>query len=408
MRNTERGMQQLSANTALSVTAIIISVAVVGFATGMTIPLLSMRMAQQGQNEFLIGCIAALPALGFIISAPLLHQIIRLFSRRQLVLLCFSFSALSVFFLEMGADYRLWAPLRLLMGVASGLIVAIGEAWVNELADEHKRGRIVASYTTTFTVCQLFGPLLISIFGASSSWPVMISTVLHISAALLFFLMMPSTSSNAEVKQESAPLSIWRFILLAPTLSCGVLFFAFFDGAVLSLFPVYGMQYGYSAALAAFMVSVILGGDAVLQLPLGWLADHMNRRHLHQYCGWMVLTLAFTLPWLMEMQRWLLYPALLILGAAAGGIYTLALIQIGQNFSGNDLVTANIAAGLLWGIGSLFGPMLGGAALTLGRSGLPILIGLSVLCFLVMFYVRPMPFRATSCTRTSTPLPPNG
>ena len=48
----------------------------------------------------------------------------------------------------------------------------------------------------------------------------------------------------------------------------------------------------------------------------------------------------------------------MLLGAAAGGIYTLALVLIGQHFRGPDLVTANACVGLLWGVGSLLGPLL--------------------------------------------------
>jgi MFS family permease len=373
----------------LPIVAIIISVAVVGFATGMTIPLLSLRLVQQGKNDFLIGCVAALPAFGFVISAPILHHLLRWCTRRQLVLLCFVASALSILLLEASMDFRIWLPLRLVMGAASGVIVAIGEAWINELADDQKRGRIVASYTTTFTVCQLFGPLVIAMLGASSHWPILISTLLHGAVALLFLLLIKSETTQAVAEEDAKPLSIARFILHAPALCCAVLFFSFFDGTILSLFPVFGMHYGYSAAVAAFMVSVILCGDAILQLPLGWLADHMNQQRLHQYCGWLTLGLALSLASLMG-NLWLLYPALLILGATAGGIYTLALIQIGQIYRGNDLVTANAAAGMLWGVGSLIGPVFGGAALALGSNGLPLTIAIAVLLFIVMSYAKPL------------------
>lgn len=39
---------------------------------------------------------------------------------------------------------------------------------------------------------------------------------------------------------------------------------------------------------------------------------------------------------------------------------------------GADLVTANASAGLLWGIGSLLGPLLSGAAMSGGSYGLPL------------------------------------
>ncbi|MCP2938095.1 MFS transporter, partial [Salmonella enterica subsp. enterica serovar Typhimurium] len=56
-----------------------------------------------------------------------------------------------------------------------------------------------------------------------------------------------------------------------------------------------------------------------------------------------------------------IWPLLLVLGATAGAIYTIALVQIGQYFSGNDLMIANASAAMLWGIGNLSGPILAGA-----------------------------------------------
>lgn len=83
------------------------------------------------------------------------------------------------------------------------------------------------------------------------------------------------------------------------------------------------------------------------------------------------LVIGLGLPLLMNYPA-LLWPSLVILGAAAGGVYTLAIILIGQAFSGPDLVTANASAGLLWGIGSLLGPLLSGAAMNGGTHGLPL------------------------------------
>ena len=130
------------------------------------------------------------------------------------------------------------------------------------------------------------------------------------------------------------------------------------------------------------MASVILGGDMLCQVPLGWLSDRVERRALHLVCGLVTLGIGLALPWLIE-QRELLWPALTILGAAAGGIYTLALVLIGQHFRGPDLVTANACVGMLWGVGSLLGPLLSGALMGLASHGLPLALSLAAGLFVV-------------------------
>ncbi len=79
--------------------------------------------------------------------------------------------------------------------------------------------------------------------------------------------------------------------------------------------------------------------------------------------------IGLALPWLIT-QPSLLWPALMLLDAVAGGVYTLALVLIGQRFRGRDLVTANAAAGMLWGVGSLLGPLLRGSRMDLGPQAL--------------------------------------
>ena len=50
---------------------------------------------------------------------------------------------------------------------------------------------------------------------------------------------------------------------------------------------------------------------------------------------------------------------------------------IGQRFRGRDLVTANAAAGMLWGVGSLLGPLLSGSLMDLGPQGVPVALALA-------------------------------
>ena len=64
-------------------------------------------------------------------------------------------------------------------------------------------------------------------------------------------------------------------------------------------------------------------------------------------------------------------------GAACFGIYTAALISLGNRFSGAMLVAGNAAFALMWGIGGIAGPSTTGAIMTaFGAEGLPLVLGL--------------------------------
>lgn len=361
-------------------TVLIFAVSVVGLSMGTSLPLVALRLHAAGSGSLLIGLFSALPAAGMILAALLVGRLCRRYSGRRLYLACFCLCLLGMAaLLPHEPPLVLLAGARLLLGIGMGVLVILGESWVNELIDERRRGQVVALYAACFTGCQLGGPAMIGLFGTQSDWPALLVVVANLLALALVWHSLPADWSEP-AEQGPRRFSLLGFVRVAPALCLGVLFFAFFDAVVLSLFPVYASSHGWAVGVAALMASVILAGDMLFQVPLGWLSDRLDRRGLHLACGGLTLALALALPWLIE-QRELLWPALVLLGAAAGGIYTLALVLIGQHFRGPELVTANACAGLLWGVGSLLGPLLSGALMDIGPQGLPLALCLAASLF---------------------------
>lgn len=369
-------------NTRFLLGVLIFAVSVVGLSMGSTLPLVSLRLHAAGVGSLAIGLVSALPAAGMILAALLVNRLCKRFNGRQLYLLCFALCVAGCAALLPGEPpLALLIGARLLLGLGMGVLVILGESWVNELCDERRRGQIVAFYAACFTGCQLAGPAMISLFGAASNLPVWLVCLANLLALGLVGRYLPSDWTEPD-EDEPRRFSLLGFVRVAPALCLGVLFFAFFDAVVLSLFPVYASAHGYAVGVAALMASVILGGDMLFQVPLGWLSDRLDRRSLHLICGLLTLTLGLALPWLID-QPELLWPALAVLGAAAGGIYTLALVLIGQDFRGPELVTANACVGMLWGVGSLLGPLFSGALMGFGPQGLPLALCLAVSLFVV-------------------------
>ncbi|MCO7557192.1 MFS transporter [Metapseudomonas otitidis] len=358
---------------------LIFAVSVVGLSMGATLPLVSLRLMEAGASSLEIGVLSAMPAAGMILAAFLVAPLCRRLSGRGLYLGCFVLCTLAVAALELPTSMPLLVAARLLLGVAMGVVVILGESWVNVLCDEARRGQVVAFYAACFTGCQLGGPALIGLLGAQSPWLVALVVLANLLALAAVARGLPGGWGQA-AEDEVRTFSLAGFLRVAPALCTGVLFFAFFDAVVLSLFPVYASAHGYAVGIAALMVTVILAGDMVCQVPLGWLSDRTERSRLHLVCGVAALGIGMALPWLITRPT-LLWPALVLLGAVAGGVYTLALVRIGERFNGQDLVTANACVGMLWGIGSLVGPLLSGALMGTGPNGLPLALSLVAALF---------------------------
>jgi MFS family permease len=375
----------------LLLAALILGVSIVGLSIGSTVPVVALRLYQAGAPNVHIGVMSALPAAGMMLSAFLADWICQRLSRRHIYLGCFALSALSIAAVEVFAStlYSL-ALARLVMGLAAGIIIILGESWVNEIADESHRGRVVAIYTTCFTVFQLLGPGMVALFGSAGAQVISVVIAGHLLALGVIWLTLPKQVIDHGHSQNKT-FSVLGFIQVAPALCMGIIFFSFFDSVILSMFAVYAADHGYAIKLAALMVTVILLGDAAFQFPLGWLSDKVARPRVYLGCGVLSLAIGVCLPWLMN-YPFLLWPSLVVLGAVAGGVYTLAIILIGEGFNGPDLVTANASAGFLWGLGSLLGPLVSGAAMTTSTHGLP--LALSAAAALFVLFALPLFKRA--------------
>jgi len=363
--------------------AIIASISAVGLSLGMTIPLVSLNLDQRGVDSSLIGLMAAMPAVGILLFSPLVPGLVNRIGARTALLGAVAVGSASVLTLPLFDHYAIWLLARTVMGAADALLFTVSETWINHVAEERNRGRLVALYITVLSVCFGLGPSVVALAGSQGELPFLLAGTIFCTA------IVPLLWADADLTLSTDPprFGVLGFFRLAPSVSAAVLLFAFLDGSGLSLLPIFGLRHGHSEAVAALMISVMIGGNIVLQYPLGWLADRIDRERLLAACGLGFTTAALLLP--LSATNVLLWPVLVLLGISAGGVYTLALIIVGQRFHGIDLVTANAAFGVLWGLGSLLGPLCGGLGMAVfDPDGLPLTWAGLGMVFLILLWRR--------------------
>ncbi|WGS50537.1 MFS transporter [Paraburkholderia sp. D15] len=338
--------------------ALILSVAVVGLGSGATLPLTALALTQAGYGTDVVGLLTAAQAGGGLFVVPFAGWVAARFGGRQVIVGSVLVVALATALMQLTANLWLWALLRVLCGAALMLLFTIGEAWVNQLADDATRGRVVAIYATNFTLFQMSGPVLVSQIAGLAH-----SRFLICGAIFLLALPMLATirTTPHAADDEHAEHGSWARVLpQMPALVIGTGFFALFDTIALSLLPLFAMSHGISSEVAVLFASALLLGDTTMQFPIGWLADRLGRERVHIGCGVIVALLLPLLPWAVA-SPWLCWPLLYVLGAAAGAIYTLSLVACGERFRGVALVSASSLVGAAWSVASFGGPLVAGA-----------------------------------------------
>lgn len=349
--------------------ALVISIGVVGLGLGATIPLTALTLDQRGAGTHVIGIVTAISALGILASAPFVTGWVARYGPRRMMMVSVWVAALATALMQATDDIYAWSVLRFIFGGVMGVLFTLGEAWVNRIAPDNSRGRVVAIYATSFTLFQLTGPALVAAVQGKIEYSFAACGLLFLGALPGLALLNGDNSAEEEGEEEH---SRWQSVLpKMPMILLGAAFFALFDTLILSFLPVYAMRQGIVMELALLSATVVLVGDTVLQFAMGWLADHFGRWRVHVACGIAVCLLLPLLP-LAARHPWLWWTVLVALGAAAGAIYMLALVACGERFSGGALTTASALVNVGWGAASAGGPLLTGALMqSVGINALP-------------------------------------
>lgn len=336
--------------------ALTVSVAVVGLGLGATLPLTALALDQRGLGNHIVGLMTALGALGILAVVPFVTRWVARFGPRTSMIAAVTVAALMTMLMQTGTNLIYWGVLRFIFGAALGVLFTVGEAWVNKLAPDGARGRVLALYATTFTLFQLIGPVLVALLTGRIAWP-------FAACGALFLLSIPGlalmSNRNHVIGNEHA--ADWKVVApRMPVIILGTMFFALFDALALSLLPLFGMRHGIPLEQALLSASVMLVGNTTLQFPMGWLADRIGRARVHMGCGLIACLLLPLIPFAATLP-WLWWTLLYVLGGAAGGIYVLALVACGERFSGQRLVAATAIINATWGVAGSGGPLLTGA-----------------------------------------------
>ena len=107
--------------------AMIMAASLVGFITGYTVPLISLELAQQQIAPLYVGLLAALPPAGMMISSFLSPALCRRVEMGVLLSGSLILLALATIASCMTTDMTLLLLPRLLTGLASGVIIVLGE-----------------------------------------------------------------------------------------------------------------------------------------------------------------------------------------------------------------------------------------------------------------------------------------
>lgn len=359
--------------------AIIATAMVFGLTYSLSAALIALDLAEKGLNDAMIGANAAMHALGVLAMAFLLPHLVAIVGMRRAIVGSLLSAALLLLAFPAMPFVWLWFPLRILLGAASEVLFVLSETWLNALSTEESRARAMGAYTTALSLGFALGPLILSLVGTDGFLPYAVGAALAAGAA--GFVVSPRIAVPLfERPAHGNPLHV---VKLAPIAMAATALNAAIETTGLSFLALYAMATGWPEAEATQFISCMMIGAIVLQLPIGWLGDKIDRRRLIIALAALSVLGALAWPWALEGERWVIFALLFAWGGAFVGIYTIMLTIVGSRFSGSVLVGIYAGMGLVWGAGALIGPLLAGVAMQMAAHGLPLFVAFACALFMI-------------------------
>ncbi|WP_027964160.1 MFS transporter [Halalkalibacillus halophilus] len=344
-------------------------VGISGFSQGMLLPLIAILLEQQGVSSAVNGFHATALYIGILLISPFLEPPLRKFGYKPVILFGGALVFSSLFFFTIWDAIWFWFILRLLIGVGDNILHFGTQTWITTTTPSYKRGRSIAIYGLAFGLGFAVGPLMTPLIEYSPSLPFIMSSVLCLIVWSLMFLVRNDfpVQENEEDIHVTSTSSAGRFIevfkyawiaLLAPFT------YGFLETLLHSNFPVYAMRLGHEVAVISFIIPCFAAGSIISQIPLGMLSDQIGRRKvlLFVLSGGAVV---FTLSAWVESSVLGLVLTFSIAGMLVGSLYSLGIAYMTDMLPRSLLPAGNILCGVMFSLGSIAGPLFGGAYIDL-------------------------------------------
>ncbi|WP_018697992.1 MFS transporter [Amorphus coralli] len=256
-----------------------------------------------------------------------------------------------------------WALFRLLFGFCTACLYVIVESWLNDKATNTTRGQVMSAYVLVSFGTIMLGQLAVTLF------PIEYFGQFALASILLSLAAVPIALTNSG---QPAPIAVVRFRPLrlyqaTPAAVVGATGSGLILGAIWGFGPVFATSRGFTASEAAVFMSMCFVGGAVGQYPLGRISDFYDRR-IVMVGAMLSSVIAGIVLWQSTAPDWPTIAGLgFVFGAFAFPGYSLAAAHAFDVTEQEDMVETSATVLLLYGVGSVAGPLV--ASLFMSRLG---------------------------------------
>jgi MFS family permease len=345
--------------------ALLLGMCLLMVGNGMQGTLLGIRGEIEGFSTFEMSIVMSAYFAGFLGGSRMAPTMIRRVGHVRVFAALASLISAVILLYPTFANPWVWALGRIVIGFGFSAVYVTAESWLNNAADNSNRGKALSLYMIVQTLGIVFSQALLLTADPSGFVLFVIPSVLVSLAITPILLSISPTPAFGTTK----PMTLRELATKSPLGCFGMLILGGVFSAQFGMSSVYGAQAGLSVAQISTFVATFFIGAVLLQYPIGWISDRMDRRLLV-----IILSAIGAAGSIAGMVFGPVFVPLLISAFVVGGVsnplYSLLVAHTNDHLEHEDMAAASGGLVFINGLGAVFGPLVVGAMMeNLGPGG---------------------------------------
>ncbi|APH74236.1 MFS transporter [Aquibium oceanicum] len=331
---------------------LLLGIVLIMLGNGMHFTLIGLRGGIEGFSAAELAVVTSGYFLGFLSGARMTPLMIQRVGHVRVFAALGSFMSAGLIALPLLAEPWAWTVLRVLVGFCMSGIYVAAESWINAAATNETRGKVLSAYMIAQTLGIIGAQGLLALGDAGTSVLFIVASIL-VSISFAPILLSATQVPTIEVAR---PMPLRKLFSGSPLGTVGIFLLGSVYATQSGMGAVFGTQIGLSPSQIALFVAMLFAGALMLQYPIGWLSDRMDRRKLIFGAALFGAT-SCALGWMFGGGFWSLMAAAFFTGGVTTPLYALLLAYTNDALSAEDMPAASGGLVFTFGLGAIVGPL---------------------------------------------------
>ncbi|WP_127111780.1 MFS transporter [Shimia sediminis] len=345
--------------------ALLLGMLLLTLGNGVQSTLLGIRGEIEGFSTFEMSLVMAGYFVGFLGGSRMTPEMIRRVGHVRVFAALASFISAVIIIYPTFTNPVVWFFCRVLIGFCFSGVYVTAESWLNNAATNETRGQALSLYV----IVQMIGVIAaqaIMVTADPSGFVLFVipSVLVSISFAPILLSISPTPAFEA-----TKPMSLRELVRISPLGTVGMFLLGGVFAAQFGMSAVYAASIGMSVKDISIFVASFYVGGMLVQYPLGWLSDRMDRRVLILFAG-LIGGAGALIGMVFGTSFAMLLVAAALIGGFSNPLYSLLIAHANDYLEHEDMAAASGGMVFINGLGAIAGPVLTGWLMGLaGPSG---------------------------------------